>query len=69
MSDTEFIPLLRLHRDDILTRARGMDVLFDTPKQIEDVVAAIIHKHNKSEALMEVFWDIVTECIEQRNRE
>ena len=63
-----FVSVLSIHKDDIETRARGEKIVLDED-QLEKVFQEAIRKLRKNEPIMEVFWEIITDCIEQRNRE
>lgn len=60
-------PCLVLSCEDIETRAEGMDVKLSR-EEIITLFDTIVRQHSKHDGLYEIFWDIVTQAIEDRNK-
>ncbi len=63
-------PCITLSWEDIVQRATGIDGgLVLTREQVIDIMSRCESWFSKSEPLYDVFWDVVTQCIEDRNKD
>jgi len=55
--ENEYIPLLQIHADDVLSRFPDA-----TEQQVHDIINSVEHDASKSDRLFEVFWTMVEDC-------
>lgn len=62
-------PCIVLSWEDIVTRASGMNVGELSREEVIDIMEKCNRWFSKSEPLYDLFWEVVTQCIEDRNKD